>query len=836
MGLRYAVSDAQAFHRYMSLAWPSEDSSPHLLISDRGATFDLFEAAIAAVAAGGPLDLFVLYLSGHGEIGRTGAGWFCFSDARRGHASLDGVALDRCLAPIVADSIIVLIDCCHAEAAITSSSTFFATANRRARIVAACCRADQRAWEDDRLKRSIFSDVLLRALSTDSPLADARGQVDLQAGLLPYLRDQVPVAASAIKRGNDQDPVTGGFLGGSLMLPVISSKSLGRPLTIPQAIRAGVRRFILTGIAAAAILLAIADLMIFHLAVDSTGEIIVRPGFAATYAFVPVHLVGNLDTGISVRDVTSKNDHVLADLAAASMWGFATHRDAHGLKPWLALLQPWLIKATGEPLRALAFGEQPKLDIDKDKPPAVETLFLARLRAGNPSTIGRAIYGYDPTLPWACTDAVSNQLDFTWLSPDQDVFRRDIEWDAITAPDDPAARATILVDMVKIAAYRSLNEKDDDKRVAEFDAFAAAVERIAGHSPSDVFRMAVASVLDKANGTWCALHANFAMSIVGANRASVAAEAALRAIFETYDRSKQGDIGSAEQLMVVHGLGRLARIRPLDPATLHALQVMIVRDNSDVTAVTPATELLTEIAAFQKLSPGLVTLLWSNLRAENGPGDFAPLTSTNLLARNFAFLTPDQKTEFRKWLVAEAPANTTMSEFHEALGFVALVEPLTGDQLGLLERQLSSISRFPPQATNYRGETVITASGDQAAIALGRVAQSGKLSTDIMDRLANFSAARTELAGREEIIRGLGKQWLAEMPDLAEAIRGRLAAASKDANRRSLEIEVAVSTLMNLPASERAAALKRLVSAWLVEVEPTQRIALARLIGSVRPD
>jgi hypothetical protein len=831
MRLRHAVTDAEAFRHYMSLAWPSGETQ-HLLIANRQAVYGGLESAIAAAAGDGFLDLFVLYLSGHGDLGEDGLGWFCLCDAKPGTASLDCAALDRCLRPITADSVIVFIDCCHAEAVVSDCSSFISAKSRRARIVAASCRADQRAWEDDGLKRSIFSDVLLRALSTDSPVADAQGQVDLQAQLLPYLRDQIPVAASALKQGNEQDPVTVGLLGGSLMLPVISSRSLGRPLTISQAIRAGVRRFMLTAIGVVAILFAMTDLLIFHLAVDSTGEIIVRPGFSSTYGVVPVHLLGNLDTGISIRQVSSTNDRILAALAAESIWGVATHRDTHGLRPWFGLLQPGLVGSVGQPLRALAFGEYPKLDIDRDSPPAVETLFLAQLRAGNPSAIGHVIYPYDPSVPWACTDQVINQVDFTRLSASPDVLGRDVEWVAVTAPDDPNARAIMLADIVKLVAYRFVHEKDKDKRLAQFDAFATAIERFAALEPSDAFQSASASFLNQATGTWCDLHATFASLIVGSRQQSLAAESALRKVLETYDRNKQADDASVEQSFAVRGLSRGARHRPLDPTTLQAIEAMLARDGSDVTAITPEMELLTAIATSQELPAGLVNLLWNNLRPESGPGDFAPLISTNLLARNFKFLNSDQRNKFRQWLAAQAPSNVTMSDFHEALGFVALVEPITRDQLDLLEKQLSSISRFPPQATNYRGETVVTASGDKAAIALGRVAQSSSLSAEITERLANFAAARTELPGREEIIRGLGRQWLAGAPNLTEVIKNRFNVSSKDAHRRSLEVEVAALVLMHLPASKRARALEALVSAWQKEIEPVQRIALAKLIGS----
>lgn len=100
MRLRYAVSDAEAFHRYASLAWPSPDNARHLLLQNREAavTEDVL-AAVQAVASG-PLDLFILYLSGHGEGGIAGRGWFCLSSARPGSLSFDSEAIDRCIAHV----------------------------------------------------------------------------------------------------------------------------------------------------------------------------------------------------------------------------------------------------------------------------------------------------------------------------------------------------------------------------------------------------------------------------------------------------------------------------------------------------------------------------------------------------------------------------------------------------------------------------------------------------------------------------------------------------------------------------------------------------------------
>jgi hypothetical protein len=527
---------------------------------------------------------------------------------------------------------------------------------------------------------------------------------------------------------------------------------------------------------------------------------------------------------------------MLAGLARGSVWGIATHRDVHGLKPWLAALEPGLRSAALKPLRVLAFGESPKLDVESDPPPITEALFLAALRGKNPSEIGHGIYPYDPELPWACTEQVSNKLDFTRLLADPVVFKRDMEWVAATVPAEPAARAKELANVVKIAAYRALSEEDGEKRLTEFYAFATAVERIAGSRPTDVFRSAAAPFLESTKGTWCSLQGSFATAIAGGTQNSRAAEADLRGILESYERSKEGDLGKTEQWIAVHGLARLAHRRPLDRITLQALYRIIMRDDSDITAITPATALLAELAVSQELGPDLQKLLFDNLRPVRGAADFAPLTATNFLARNSRFLDSGQKTTLQQWLATEAPANALVSTLHEAIGFVALTGPIPANQLGLLQARLPSLSRFPLQATNYRGEPVISASGDSAAIALGRVAQSIPLPADVTERLANFAAARTEVKGREEIIRGLAKQWFGKNSSLSETIQKRLARCSGDANKRALEIEVAGSELIDLSAKERKQLLGQLVPVWSREIEPSQRIALARLIGLVAPD
>src|SRR5439155_10664858 len=96
--------------------------------------------------------------------------------------------------------------------------------------------------------------------------------------LLAYLREQVPLEAAARKRGYVQEPVMGGLLATPLLLPVVSSKSLGRPLTMSETIRSGVRRILIAVVVASLVGLILLEFLVYYMVVSATGKIVIRPG------------------------------------------------------------------------------------------------------------------------------------------------------------------------------------------------------------------------------------------------------------------------------------------------------------------------------------------------------------------------------------------------------------------------------------------------------------------------------------------------------------------------------------------------------------------------------
>src|SRR5713101_3059063 len=89
----------------------------------------------------------------------------------------------------------------------------------RARLFIASARKDQLAWKDEHLRRSILSDVLLRACSSTSLLQNSSGLVNVESALFPYLREQIPLLAAAQKRGAMQERVSGGSARDDITLP-----------------------------------------------------------------------------------------------------------------------------------------------------------------------------------------------------------------------------------------------------------------------------------------------------------------------------------------------------------------------------------------------------------------------------------------------------------------------------------------------------------------------------------------------------------------------------------------------------------------------------------------
>lgn len=834
MRLRFAAHDARAFCRYATFAGSDiSDQKPlHRLLLDRAATADRLRSEIADLAAAGPAEVFFLYLSGHGEQGDADGGWFCLADAQPGCVSLGHHFLEELLYKIRAEHVCLVIDCCYAEAVVSNLRFFTELEGRSGRRLIASARRDQRSWEDESLQRSLFSDVLLRALSTDSPIATPSGYVDVEGALLPHLRQQVPLIASAYKKGHVQEPVSGGISSVDLRLPTVASQSLGRPLTPAQAIRAAVRRIAFGAIAAGVLSLLLMDVLVYHLAVDGAGEIVVRPGLRFSFNLQPFHLIAPIDTGFRISNVDLRSGDLVSKLAEGSAWGFRTHVGQDGQRTWLEALLKGLDQRVASATRVLARGEPTSFRPDDDAAPVIEAAFLSRLTEIPANRIGHNLYKNTMRVEIACDQDVSRKMDFALLQSGPEVFRHDAFWMASTAPANGADRASQLFELVKLNAYRFFHRKNDDDRVAEFAAFAVAAEAMAGSDENmEAFRIAVKNQWPKVKGTWCELPGTFALAMATDDEASKAAELGLWSILKLFRRDTQHDLATVQQSMAAEGLARLARRRSVDFNKVNDLVAQIESDGAALSTNIPTHVLLSNLATVQPLPTVFIEHLFDKLDHPQGEFDFDPLTAARLLACNGHFLDDRHKASIKQWLKVHAVQFRTMSEIHEALGCQALESPLEVAEQAVLIAQLSPTSLFPPRVVDYRGEMVISATGDSAAVALGKAAQKYFLDQRLVDQLASIGAARSDLKSRSEILLGLANQWYGGALDPTLIYR-RLRAVRSDAVQRELEIFTVVSLLKHSSPIQREAVIGELLRFWRGETEPELRIAIARIVGT----
>lgn len=498
--LRFATSDARAFSDYLKSASAGVDGEQaHRLLLDRDATLPNAHARLLELAALGEFDLFVLYLAGHGERGDSDGGWFCLADARPALRSFDAAALERALGALRVHCVLVVVDCCHAEALLGGMQYFATLAQEKARLFVASARRDQLAWEDAELQRSVLSDVFLRACSTASPIQSTFGTVQIESRLFPYLREQVPLLATAQKQGIVQEPVTGGTSRSEIELPVVNSKSFGRTLTIAQTVRERLRQ-VLTRIALAAVAaLVVVQMLTYHLAADSAGRILVKPGLPLTHALVPAALSGEVDTGLQVDQLVRDQDAASA-IAQSKLWGLSSHLSDSGIRPWFSQVTPLLAASSRVRMQVLAAASEAlRLPADS-RPPLDQVLFLSQLRRERPAVSAATLYEPRETDVVECAPGRTRKLDFSLLSVPPGPYARDLWWQSLVATGDARRTDEAVRSQVQNTAYRAREVKELDDAIADINSLALSLTaiRLAPHSP-DALRGALVPLL----GTSC---------------------------------------------------------------------------------------------------------------------------------------------------------------------------------------------------------------------------------------------------------------------------------------------------------------------------------------------
>jgi hypothetical protein len=827
--LQYAESDAMAFQHYCIAASDLKDNFHHVALLNKAATLADIEAAIAAIATIPSIDLFVLYLAGHGEKGEESGGWFCLHDAVPRAPSLDGNAIDRLLRSVSSEMTLLLIDCCHAEATTGDIPFFLDLQGKGNRAYLASARAHQLAWEDDALKRSIFSDVLLRALSTDGAPALSSGAVSFESSLVPYLRQQVPLLASRNKRGVVQEPVTGGAHAFDFAFPVVTSKSLGRPLTITQTVRARFRRWLTIMLVAVVAAFAMCELILYHVAVNSTGRIVVRPGLRETFGLLPVHVGREIDTGFSLDDLNPRKPEAYKDLDLGKWRGVSSHLDAERQRPWLSQIEPSFTPHVAERVAILARGDEATFDTD-NTPPFEEAAFLALLSGTSVEKAREKIYSIQRPVPPACNSDAENNFDFNLLNIAQPVFLADLAWGFFTASKNEKQRGGQIEALVHTVAYRAIFHKETgDEAPAEAEALARELMKMRRQYGAWSVQ-SMATIQPSQSHSWCSIYDLLMRGLLGNESDAVVAERSWRKAFST-KIEKNGDLETKEQAIAWRALGYLAQIRPLEKETFESILNLINDDKRGLSSSLRAVKLLERVAGTQALPDDIRAMLFSHIGPRREEFDFDPVEAFVILASNYPFLKDVERQKLVQWVKDEGNGYRTFDSLREGLGYLAINGEAHPEYLAMLQNALSPASRFRPQATGYRGEMVVAATSDSAVVSLGRWAQRSPLPSETVAQIANIAASRPDLASRDEVLKGLAYQWDLVSADADAKILRLLSKYDDEAVQRQLVEEVSALALTLADPPQRKGCMERLMTAWKSETEPELRMSIARVLG-----
>jgi hypothetical protein len=144
--LRYPSTDAAGLIEYFRSCWPESDQSIIVSIDESGATISEIEDGFRKLAADGPYDLQLVFLSGHGVVGAGRSGFLVQpGEAADELALLEPQHLDRILSACKATRTVLILDCCHAEAIVGKMHFFDELQTQVARLYIASSRAHSQA-------------------------------------------------------------------------------------------------------------------------------------------------------------------------------------------------------------------------------------------------------------------------------------------------------------------------------------------------------------------------------------------------------------------------------------------------------------------------------------------------------------------------------------------------------------------------------------------------------------------------------------------------------------------------------------------------------------------
>jgi Caspase domain len=842
--LKYAITDAEAILKYLRTCWPDGSDAVIRSVDETGADIDAIGKAFAEVAAAGPYDLFLVYLSGHGIRSTPKAGFILQPDATGGLAVATAEELDRLLSSVEAKRTAFILDCCYAEAIIAGMQFFKTLDGSEARLFIGSSRADQLTWEDDEAKHGVFTAHLIDMLNAGDafrPTVDP-DRVQVDAELFPFLCDQVPLYVLDHK-GAKQEPVKGGISSSAMTLPTARlARRIRQRTALGTALRR-LRQITATGIVCVLVGLGLTYVLVYYTEVDRSGEIVLRNGtrwLEPLFRYLPTL---RTRTGIDIS-MLSADSQSRYPVQSGSLGGVWTHVSEAGYRAWFDQLRGLIEPRARESLDALIqnkTNQQIRGDPKDARPSDIETAAGTMLTAPDEATIAWALAGVPSgdRLKPIVSDFDPNNLDFTVLDLNPGQISSYAKALKDCARIDPDRTLPVYVGFLK-AAQEWLHASNDLKR--RVDLMERAVDEIASVLP-------VIALAMKDRGK----------SVFDEQTSKALLELAKRGYFETAGGAlarAPGLNGTTRASLVELVLSRFKGDLN-DPAQLEALHVltwmldgsasakdMVGRvtatfQNSGSSQNTYLTKFWIDAADVRSLPASVVDDLVEKARA--GVARTELEFFDNEVARVLAHAIADVPNDHRDVVyslidrvgASITPMSGTMAEIYGSLGRVGLDRP------GMLEKvttQLSAgLSRRSEAATNDDDKLPameITVGGTGPwAWALAAFGQHRMLSaeaTDLLRRVAPVVQFKDDVEAaiaHQADFTGQCKDTLCIAP---------LTHSPTDSRFRDLGSDLLAISIARLPREKFEAAIAELGERRKVEVEPEARIALGQAIaGSI---
>ncbi|ESZ06295.1 hypothetical protein X735_31240 [Mesorhizobium sp. L2C085B000] len=828
--LKYAPADADEVERYLTTCWPRPGDLRVARVPEAGATADAIRQAFDSLAALGRLELCFVFLSGHGLVDESNAG-FMVQPNGQGLALFDATALDSCIGSVRAERSILILDCCFAEGIVRKMHYFSALGDSAARLYIASSRERQLTWEDDEIGHGVFTAHLLDLLKTGNAvqLGGRKDRLDVDSELFPVLCEQVPLYVLDHKGGAHQEPVKGGVSISAVSLPV---SSLARGLRERTPLGTALRRLrqLATGLAVAGVaMILVAYTLLYYVEPGQSGTFIVLHGTRWLQPVLKLLPLNRVDTGIDIAEI-SANAAAAAPLQSGYTTGIWTHVASEGYRGWFDAVAAGLEPAAAARYAALVGIPVPPLGEDPG-PAAVEQsawMALADSQSDAPSDVLKHIPGQDRISPQP-TPFPINSMDFQILDLTAESMQSYARALGYGADLDPIAAFPAYVGFSKVTqewlTYNTDAQRGRDARVRVRDSVAdvlgiitrARTDRgLAPLEPQD--RLLIQGLADMGYGDVLGL-ALSRVDLDSADRIALGTKALGQFHGEPDDPAQ----GAAFQTIVA-SLDASPQAKQLVDAVADIFAKSANPQNSYF------THFLILAADARALSPQLVDTLLVAARQSVAKSefDFEDSELARVLAHAMSHV-PEADRQVAFALIERAAANVTEMSMSTAEMFAALGS-LRLDPPGTLEKVEAQAFKAEPYTGGsgsstqaFPGIAIIVGPGPWI-VALAQIGRTRELPARDIAFLRHHVV---DPALRADIVPALMHQAESIAPAATtETLINRLGSFPRDARDRSVEQAVGVGQLAAMPRLDFVRALDSLRLARSNAAEPELRIVL----------